>query len=178
MTGSAAKSSVEEYEGTEYNRISWLDASFEVPEGKKGIVSWEGHNSSDTWYIAPDKSQVFTDGTSIYIDGKLIKQFNGTDTDASSTQFDENDLTFAPGLHTIRFNYESSQYPGVGSNRFKLSDLALTLEDDATGVASVNAAIKDGTAEIFSTNGMRLSKLQKGINIVKKNGKVSKMFVK
>ena len=178
VTGSSAKSSVEEYEGTEYNRISWLDASFEVPAGKKGIVSWEGHNSSDTWLIAPDRSQVFTDGTSIYIDGKLIKQFNGTDTDASSTQFDENDLTFAPGLHTIRFNYESSQYPGVGSNRFKLSDLALTLEDDATGVAHVNAAIKAGTAEIFSTNGMRLSKLQKGINIVKKNGKVSKMFVK
>ena len=176
IIGNSAKSSIDGIGHCEKKRNSWLEATFEVPEGKKGILSWDGHNSSNTWYEFAGIKQ-FTDGTRVFIDGKEVKDFNGTDTDASSIQFDEDDLTFAAGIHSIKFLYQRQESKGAGSDRFKISNLALTLEE-ATGINHINADAANGITEIFNANGVRLNQLQKGLNIVKKNGKVTKMIVK
>ena len=46
-----------------------------------------------------------------------------------------------------------------------------------TGINNVNVAGK-GNAQYFSVNGVRLSAPQKGLNIVKENGKVRKVYIK
>ena len=177
VSGNSAKSSLDGVEHSEKILESWLEATFEVPEGKKGTLSWDGHNSSNTWFEFSG-IKTFTDGTRIFIDGKEVKDFNGTDADASSTLFDEDDVTFAAGIHTIKFLYQRKESKAAGTDRFKISNLALTLADDATSINNVNANAANGMTEIYNVNGVRLNQLQKGLNIIKKDGKVTKMIVK
>ncbi len=176
ISGNSAKSSLDGVGHSEKKLESWLEATFEVPEGKQGTLSWEGHNSSNTWFEFSG-NKTFTDGTRIFIDGKEIKDFNGADTDASSIQLDENDLIFATGTHTIKFLYQRKESKAAGSDRFKVSNLALTL-GEAAGINHTDADTANGKTEFFNANGIRLNQLQKGINIVKKNGKVTKLIVK
>lgn len=177
VNGNTAKSTVDGVTTYGVNKQSWLSASFDVPEGKKATLSWEGINSSNGLYTGPDGTQAFVDGTIIYIDGKEVKKFYG-DMKAGSNQLDESDVTFASGRHTIKFYYERKSSTAAGKDCFKISDLALALEDDATGISHVNNDATNGVAEIFNANGIHLNQLQKGLNIVKKNGKVTKMIVK
>lgn len=177
VNGNTAKSTVDGVTKSGVNKQSWLSASFDVPEGKKGTLSWEGTNSSNGLYSGPDGTQAFVDGTIIYIDGKEVKKFYG-DMKAGSNQLDENDVTFASGRHTIKFYYQRKLSTAAGKDCFKISDLALALEDDATDISHINTDAANGVAEIFNVNGIRQNQVQKGLNIVKKNGKVTKMIVK
>ena len=77
--------------GTGGNVISYLEATFTVPEGKLGIFSWKGLCNSAVWYAAYG---------SLYVDGTWIQDWAGvTEADISG------DYQFAPGEHKIRFQY-------------------------------------------------------------------------
>lgn len=99
---------------------------------------------------------------------------------------DELDDDFDPGID------EPGVDPGTEGNEFLL-DGKLVFTDPETGkdityIFSTDAdkltAIKnisadaDNASDIYSVNGMKLSKTQQGINIVRKNGKMVKVLVK
>ena len=56
--------------------------------------------------------------------------------------------------------------------------LSLSIGDDDTTAIDVLNAADDGEAEIYDLNGHRLSDLQKGVNIVKRGNKTTKVIIK
>ena len=73
--------------------------------------------------------------------------------------------------------------PTVGACRCYLSiptgdaRVAFFFEDETTGIDAINA-LTTGSATIYSVDGHQLPALQKGMNIIKTNGKVYKVMVK
>jgi len=57
--------------------------------------------------------------------------------------------------------------------RLRIGDV----EDQSTGIAALDA-LNSSAAEYYDINGRRLNDLQKGINIIKVNGKVTKVMIK
>ena len=62
------------------NLNSFLEASFEVPENKIGVLSWTGHNSSKDFFEFMG-SRTLTTGTRITLDGSISIEFAGPDVD-------------------------------------------------------------------------------------------------
>ena len=56
--------------------------------------------------------------------------------------------------------------------------LSLSIGDDDTTAIDVLNAADDGEAEIYDLNGHRLSDLQKGVNIIKRGNKITKVIIK
>ena len=56
--------------------------------------------------------------------------------------------------------------------------LSLSIGDDDTTAIDVLNAADDGEAEIYDLNGHRLSDLQKGVNIIKRGNKTTKVIIK
>ena len=56
--------------------------------------------------------------------------------------------------------------------------LSLSIGGDNTTAIDVLNAADDGEAEIYDLNGHRLSDLQKGMNIVKRGNKTTKVIIK
>lgn len=73
--------------------------------------------------------------------------------------------------------------PNVPANRAYLTapanarPAAFFFDSEATGINAINA-LTTGEAEIYDVNGMKLQKLQKGMNIIRSNGKTYKVVVK
>lgn len=150
---------------------SWLEAYFLVPEGKVGQLSWEGNNSSAGYFDFMGSVQ-HNDGTIITLDGTLMKDYAG-EMDASSTTFDEADLTFGEGLHKVKFLYRKIYSTPEGLDRFKLKELSLKLSD-ASGVEQVTVE-RPVKREFYNAEGKRIGKLQPGVNILREtyaDGKV------
>ena len=86
-------------------------------------------------------------------------------------------LTGIFDLTTVKFGSgENSQYSNALYKSVKLVDLP---EDPETGINAINAAAANGEAQLFTVNGVKLNKLQKGLNIVRTaDGKVKKVLVK
>lgn len=147
------------------NTNSFLEANFEVPEGKVGKLSWKAiNNSFEYFYFMNDT--IMTTGTRITIDGGLQKEFAGNGTDASSTNWTDEQLTFAPGLHTLRFFYKKGDSTPKYEDKIKVYDLALNL---TTGIAQINTEKGEVVrTEIYNLSGQAQSQLQRGINIVKR----------
>ena len=86
-------------------------------------------------------------------------------------------LTGIFDLTTVKFGSgENSQYSNALYKSVKLVDLP---KDPETGVNAINAEVANGEAQLFTVNGVKLNKLQKGLNIVRTaDGKVKKVLVK
>ena len=86
-------------------------------------------------------------------------------------------LTGIFDLTTVKFGSgENSQYSNALYKSVKLVDLP---KDPETGINAINAAAANGEAQLFTVNGVKLNKLQKGLNIVRTaDGKVKKVLVK
>lgn len=143
---------------------SFLDASFEVPEGKAGVLAWTGHNSSLDFFTFMDISTLST-GTRITLDGKTMKEFAGEDVDCSSTQFAPEDLTFGAGRHTVRFFYLKKDSQPSFDDRVDISNLSITYTDAVEGItATGREAIAE---EYYTLDGRRIQQPQRGITLVK-----------
>lgn len=80
------------------------------------------------------------------------------------------------------YQVAEGKQPSVGANHAYLtvpaSEVrAYFLGGDATGIEAVNALLR-GSAEIYGAGGARQNGLQKGVNIIKQNGKTIKVMVK
>ena len=84
-------------------------------------------------------------------------------------------LTGIFDLTTVKFGSgENSQYSNALYKSVKLVDL-----NPETGINAINAEVANGEAQLFTVNGVKLNKLQKGLNIVRTaDGKVKKVLVK
>lgn len=143
---------------------SFLEASFEVPEGKVGVLGWTAHNSSTDWLIFM-KDTVMTTGTRITIDGEKKMEFAGEDADASSSNYKPEDLEFGQGRHTLRFFYIKKDSQPSYDDRLEISNLSVTFTDDVKGVAKANGeAVR---TEYYTVGGQRIAQPQPGINLVK-----------
>ncbi len=84
-------------------------------------------------------------------------------------------LTGIFDLTTVKFGSgENSQYSNALYKSVKLVDLPVV-----DGISTINAEVANGEAQLFTVNGVKLNKLQKGLNIVRTaDGKVKKVLVK
>lgn len=147
-----------------HNTDSYLDAYFEVPEGSVGKLSWKATNYSyDFWTFM--NQTILTTGTRISLDGDKMKEIAGNGTDASSSNWTSDDLTFAPGRHVVRFYYHKADSKPKYADKLKIYDLAL---DVTTGINGINADNSDVVrTEIFNLSGQQQSQLQHGVNIIR-----------
>lgn len=94
-----------------------------------------------------------------------------------------------PGTYRIRFKIDRDNVdPGgcVDSGNHILNngggvwDATLVVTEKVVdGINAINAAVAEGNAEIFTVNGAKANKLQKGVNLVRTaDGKVKKVLVK
>ncbi len=143
---------------------SWLDAEFVVPAGCQATLAWSALNSSEDWFNFMGQLS-FNDGTRITIDDTVVKEFCG-EADASSGNFSDAELTFAPGRHKVRFLYEKMLGQPKGDDRVVVSELALHMTGNSA-VQSVSANAQVVKTEVYSVAGHRLSQPQQGVNIVR-----------
>ena len=146
------------------NLNSFLEASFEVPENKIGVLSWTGHNSSKDFFEFMG-SKTLTTGTRITLDGSISIEFAGPDVDASSTQFAPKDLKFGPGRHTVRFFYLKKDLKPNYDDRVDISSLSVTYTDAVKGVEKANGEVV--RTEYYTLNGQRVAEPQQGLYLVK-----------
>ncbi len=143
---------------------SFLEASFEVPENQVGVLGWTAHNSSaDFLYFMGDTALVT--GTRITIDGEKKMEFAGEDVDASSSNYQPEDLVLGPGRHTVRFFYLKKDSTPKYDDRLDISNLSLNLTDGVESVTKDSGEIL--RTEYYTVNGQRIARPQRGITLVK-----------
>ena len=143
LNGSRAESSTA-HQDTRMGEYSWLEASFEVPAGQQGTLSWMGYNSSADYFNFMG-SKSLTDGTIITIDGETSMEFAG-ETDASSTNFDSKALLFGPGRHSVMFLYQKKSSEPKGDDKVQVYNMKLHLDDMVS-----DAFAADNTDVAFTT---------------------------
>lgn len=108
--------------------FSWLEASFEVPEGKVCELEWDALNDSDIPFVFMGIPSIIS-GTMISIDGGNECAFGGEEIECGSKYFaDQASLVFKPGIHNIKFNYKKTSNEDnfvFGDDRLKLFELNL-----------------------------------------------------
>ena len=163
LKGTKAISSIAGLEINNRTLDSWLEVSFDIPEGQTGTFSWTGYNSSvGFWYFMNDK--IFEDGTEITIDGKHMQQYAG-EMNASSSTFADELLQFAPGRHIVKFNYHKVGSEPAGYDRFELSNLKLQLSS-ATAIKG-QAIDTTSDVQLFNATGIQMKQMGHGLNIVR-----------
>lgn len=112
---------------------SWLEASFEVPEGKVGQLSWDAINSSEDLFVFMDIPSIIS-GTYITIDGQNEVMLGGIDAEGSSSALYSPDLLMLkPGRHSVKFNYRKTSDEEEyihGNDSFRLFGIALKCVDN------------------------------------------------
>ncbi|MGN0237611.1 MAG: choice-of-anchor J domain-containing protein [Lepagella sp.] len=109
---------------------SWLDAQFEVPEGKVGVLDWDATNSSEElfWFM---NTPSLISGTIFTIDGGNEQYAAGEDFECpASVMYPSNVLTFKSGRHALKMNYKKTDNREgyvFGDDRLKLFELCLKL---------------------------------------------------
>ena len=94
-----------------------------------------------------------------------------------------------PGTYRIRFKVDWDNIDAGGSvasgnyilnNGGGIYDATLeVVEPVVDGISTINAEVANGEAQLFTVDGVQISKLQKGLNIVRSaDGKVKKVLVK
>lgn len=142
---------------------SWLEASFIVPEGNVGTLTWSGRNSSAPFWEFMD-DYIFTDGTIVYVDGVEVTKFAGTMT-AGSDELGQ-PLTFQAGQHNVRFLYRKISSEPEGEDRYVLYNLTLDLAPN-TGIGSLDGEKTIKRVECYTISGERIAAPVKGVNIIK-----------
>ncbi len=131
----------------------WLEASFEVPEGKVGHVEWDATNDSeDMYYFLGTPSMI--SGSTITIDGGNKKEATGIGVDCSSSEiYSGADVTFRPGRHTVKFNYKKTanwEDFVFGDDCLKLFEIALKLTDSENGEGELSVDMIDYSEDVFT----------------------------
>ncbi|MDE6559936.1 MAG: choice-of-anchor J domain-containing protein [Muribaculaceae bacterium] len=138
-----ARSTVNGQAGT-----SMLNVEFEVPEGNIGVFSWKGESvnaSVETGYWYQNAGGYFIDDAA---EPAAKYQMNLSD-DIS------NALEFAPGKHSVRFQYEGLYYSGNPANGLYVYDLELTNKPaDADAVVIETPDVNFGNFMIKDENGV------------------------
>lgn len=165
VDGNTAKSNISDLDPTGVNLKAWLVASFEVPEGKEGVLSWTALNNSLDYYYFMNES-ILENGTVITLDDKTTAEYAGEEIDCSSSEFSSKPITLSAGRHNICFSFQKISSEVVANDGLTLSDLALHLQD-ASGVASISAKGEPVSTTIYSLDGKILSQPQHGVNIVR-----------
>ena len=132
---------------------SWLEASFEVPEGKVGHLSWDAINDSEDIFVFMETPSLIS-GTLFTIDGMNEQMVGGQDTHCGSAElYSDIDLTFRPGRHTVKFNYKKTGNEDkfvFGEDRLKLFEIALRLTDSANGEGELSVSSIDYPNEVYA----------------------------
>ena len=112
---------------------SWLEASFTVPSGKLGRVSFNGKVTNNDWrYWYRITSYIYVDGEE-YLKTNNTGYYSALNTEEKSyTNFD-----FGPGTHSIRFFHDQDYYTGYADDGTFIFDLKLDLEDQTDYMAEV-----------------------------------------
>lgn len=160
----SAKSNISGLNPAGIDLTAWLEASFDVPEGQEGLLTWDGHNSSLDFLYFLD-SQILENGTFITLDGGNRQEYAGIDEDCGSTTYDIASRTFQAGRHNVRFSYMKVNTDVVGLDRLAVSNLALHLQK--TSISGPDTDKQIVRTEIYSLDGKQLNQLQKGVNIVR-----------
>ena len=86
------------------------------------------------------------------------------------------DLTSKEGVTDVKVGPFRAylQISGVQNVRM----MSLSIGDDTTGIVETLNDFTDGDAEFYDLNGKRQTDLQRGVNIVKRNGKTMKVIIK
>ena len=131
---------------------SWLEASFEVPEGKVGHLSWDAINDSEDifWFM---ETPSLISGTIFTLDGMNEEMVGGLEAKcASSDLYSDIDLTFRPGRHTVKFNYKKTGNEAeyvFGQDRLRLFEIALHLSDSGNGEGRLSVSRLDYPTEVY-----------------------------
>ena len=131
----------------------WLEASFDVPEGKVGHLSWDATNDSeDMYYFLGTPSMI--SGSTITIDGGNKKEATGIGVDCSSSEiYSSTDVTFRPGRHVVKFNYKKTanwEDFVFGDDCLKLFEIALKLTDSENGEGELSVDMIDYSEDVFT----------------------------
>lgn len=148
----------------------WFEASFVVPEGCTGTLAWDGINSSEDFFRFLN-IVMLRDGTTIYIDGNKVGEFAG-ECECGSADVDEEYLTFRPGRHSVKFDYQKAEVTPKADDRVTISNLSLTL-DGGTGVESVESA--SSKTVYYDLQGRRVDTPSHGIYVRVRDGKADKV---
>lgn len=110
---------------------SKLTATFTVPDGQIGKLSWKGmSNNSNYWYYAAGGYFVDDMNTS-------VAAYEYANTDIS------NSIELAPGEHKVRFQYDQYYYSGLDADRMYIYDLDLETETLNADSAILNTSELD-----------------------------------
>lgn len=131
----------------------WLEASFEVPEGKVGHVSWDAINDSEDIFVFMGIPSLIS-GTLFTIDGLNEEMVGGIGANcASSELYSDIDLTFRPGRHTVKFNYRKAgnrEEDIFGADCLKLFEIALKLTDSENGEGELSIRNAQYANEVYA----------------------------
>ncbi|MBD5292109.1 MAG: hypothetical protein HDS23_02510 [Bacteroides sp.] len=124
LYNSTSKADIEEISN------SWLDVTFEVPEGSIGKLDWDAYNDSEDPFVFMGIPSVVS-GSIFTIDGDNEKAIGGVGIHCSaSSMYTPGELLFRPGRHSVRFNYKktgSRPKDVYGDDRLKLYEISLEL---------------------------------------------------
>lgn len=106
------------------------------------------------------------------------KQFSGNDGEVFTIEV-EADKDLAPGNYTLRFaeiEFSNNTAPlGILANHIEYEG-TITVVADPTGISNVNADGADSVEDVYTADGIKTGKIQKGFNLIKqKNGEVIKL---
>ena len=86
------------------------------------------------------------------------------------------DLTSKEGVTDVKVGPFRAYLQSNGVQNVKM--MSLSIGDDTTGIVETLNDFTDGDAEFYDLNGKRQTDLQRGVNIVKRNGKTMKVIIK
>ena len=87
-----------------------------------------------------------------------------------------NDLTSKEDVTDVKVGAFRAYLQSNGVQNVKM--MSLSIGDDTTGIVETLNDFTDGDAEFYDLNGKRQTDLQRGVNIVKRNGKTMKVIIK
>ena len=86
------------------------------------------------------------------------------------------DLTSKEGVTDVKVGPFRAYLQSSGVQNVRM--MSLSIGDDTTGIVETLNDFTDGDAEFYDLNGKRQTDLQRGVNIVKRNGKTMKVIIK
>ena len=86
------------------------------------------------------------------------------------------DLTSKEGVTDVKVGAFRAYLQSNGVQNVRM--MSLSIGDDTTGIVETLNDFTDGDAEFYDLNGKRQTDLQRGVNIVKRNGKTMKVIIK
>ena len=122
---------------------SWIEAIFEIPEGKIGIISWDAINDSENIFYFMDIPSLIS-GTRFTIDGTNEVMVGGQNVNCSSSDiYSPDQLIFKTGRHNVRFTYKKTSNEDryiFGDDRLKIFEIGLRLENPEDHKADISTS--------------------------------------